>query len=485
LSKTSEQAKDGRLTKTQRSKLLPNAVPSHTRMSAQFLLLAVFLAVVFVTGGSSRSDEIQVAILLPISLIVCAFAVATLRREHFAKFGILLLGFGVVFVLALAHLVPVPPGLRQIMPEGALIASIETAAGMEAGWRPLALFPVGGWQALISLATPLALCLLGVQLSKHERLRMLPLLIVLASASGLIGLLQAIGDPSSPLYLYRVTNNGSAVGLFANRNHAATLLACIFPMLAVYASGINDSAGERRRRQLLCVAVALVVVPLVLVTGSRSGLLSAALGLLGAAALYRRPEKVDPKSRHSPKTFAVNLRVWAALVVVGMGLITVYFSRATAVDRLFGHTSGDDGRTDFLVVSADLFWQYLPWGSGSGSFAEAYKIAEPPRLLDPSYLNHAHNDWVETAVVFGAPGLLVLAIVIIAYGYLTYRLWRHSDPSRSSVTLARMASVAIAIIAIASISDYPLRSPILMSVMALLTIMFLSGDSKTRLERKD
>ena len=311
-------------------------------------------------------------------------------------------------------------------------------------------------------------------------LRLQPVLIGLASVSGLIGLLQIVGDPNGPLYFYRTTNNGSAVRLFANRNHAATLLGCLFPMLAVYASTAGGSADGQRSRQLWCIAIATVAVPLILITGSRSGLLSGIIGLAGAALLYSSPEhKHDNKAQITKKRFA-SIPVIGGIVVFALGLLTYLFARAEAVERLFFAVSDQNRRADFIVVSTDLFWKYYPLGTGSGSFAEMYQLVEPLDLLNPKRLNRAHNDWIEIAVTYGIPGLILLALFVGWYARQVYRLWRYGDSSRQSVKVARMAALAIAMIALASLSDYPLRTPIMMSFSAVLVLWFTNGSSKPK-----
>ena len=50
-----------------------------------------------------------------------------------------------------------------------------------------------------------------------------------------------------------------------------------------------------------------------------------------------------------------------------------------------------------------------------GFLCGSFQIAEPARLLDSTYLNHAHNDWIEIAVTFGVPGLLLLVGAIFFY----------------------------------------------------------------------
>jgi O-antigen ligase len=440
-----------------------------SKPSVQYWLLAFFLLMLFATGGGSRTDVQSLVFLRPVSIIVCALACMTLRREHFAGRMWLVGSAGAMFLLALLHLVPLPPSIWQSIAGRQDLVDVEKLAGLSDIWRPLTLAPMNGWHAFLSLFTPLAVILLGIQLNRDDLFGLLPLVIALTALSGLLGLLQAIGDPQGALYFYRITNNGSAVGLFANRNHAATLLACMFPMLAVYAATARGEADAVKMRQLIAAAIAIVLVPLILVTGSRSGLVSAVIGLGAAALLYRQPSDVRTVRRGKPDRVKA-LPILGGVAVISLAFLTYFLSRAEAIERLFMKASGEDSRTDFWAVSVDLFWKYFPWGSGSGSFVEAYQIVEPARLLDATYLNRAHNDWVETAVTFGLPGVVALSVAAIAFGIRSYRLWRNADGSERAVAHGRLASVMIAMIAIASVSDYPLRTPTMMGLFAIFAL---------------
>jgi hypothetical protein len=450
---------------------LPNIKQITNRPAPQFWILAVFLMILFATGGASRVDVQSLIIIRPLSVIVCALAFLTLRREHLIGRRWLLGSIAVACLLALLHVIPLPPSLWQSLPGRQDVIEVEKLAGLKDIWRPLTLTPMNGWHAVASLFVPLAVMLLGIQLIRDDLFRLLPLLIALAALSGFVGLLQAIGDPQGPLYFYRITNNGSAVGFFANRNHAATLLACLFPMLAILASTAKGTADEIRFRQLIAAAIGIVLVPLILVTGSRSGLLLSFIGLAAAGLLYRRPAEGRVVRRGTPN------RIKAGPILVGIAIaclsfITYFFSRAEAVERLFVAASEEDNRTDIWAVSLDLIWKYFPWGSGSGSYVETYQIAEPARMLDATYLNRAHNDWVETAVTFGLPGIIALTLAVGAFALRSYRLWRHHDSARRAVAFGRLASVTILILAVASISDYPLRTPTMMGVFAIFALWF-------------
>lgn len=444
--------------------------PRPTRKpSAKYCILVLFLLVLFATGGASRTDIESLVILRPLSVILCALGWITLRREHLEGRGLLFGWVGAIFVLTLLHLIPLPPAIWQSLGAREDLVDVEKMSGLADIWRPLTLAPIDGWHAFVSLFVPLGVILLGVQLTRNELFGLLPVVMCLATLSGLLGLLQVIGDPKGSLYFYALTNNGSAVGLFANRNHAATLLALLFPLLAIFASSGSDQADSMRMRRMIAPAIAIVLVPLILVTGSRSGLVSAVIGLVAAAVLYRQPSNAcnsRPEKLGRFKAFAI----LAGVGVTSIAFLTYFFARAEAIERLLIKSSGVDDRTDFWTVSIDLLVKHLSWGSGSGSFVYAYRVAEPTRLLDTTYLNHAHNDWVETAVTFGLPGVIGVLVVFITYGIRSYRLWRNTDGSKRAIAFGRLASVMIAIIAIASFSDYPLRAPTMMGLFAICAL---------------
>lgn len=445
--------------------------------SLQFWLLAAFLLLVFLCGGASRIDVQSLLILRPASILVCALAAMTLTREQIRRHRGLLAAATVLFLLAALHLIPLPPALWQSLPGREAAIAIDALAGLNEVWRPLTLTPMNGWHALVALFAPLAVLLLGIQLGKEDRYRLLPLVLGLGALSGLIGLLQVIGNPRGPLYFYRITNHGAAVGLFANRNHAATLLACLFPMLAVYASAAKATVDQQNSRQLQAAAMAIVLVPLILVTGSRAGLVTAGLGLLAAPLLFRRPAP-GRKLRRENAGFKIGARpILATMALLSVGFLTIFFARAEAIERLFAPSSPDDNRLDFWRVSIAMFRDYFPFGSGSGSYVEAFQIVEPNRILDATYLNHAHNDWVEIAVTFGLPGVLLMLVAVFLYTRRTYRLWRSGDGTRRSIAFGRMAGVAMALIGIASMTDYPLRTPIIACLFAILLLWFVdAGD---------
>jgi hypothetical protein len=435
--------------------------------------LVVFLVLTFLTGGGSRADIQSLIILRPAAVIFCGIALWSLRWEHVQGHTFLFGMAAAIFALVGSHLIPLPPTMWGALPGREIITEIDKVAELGEVWRPLTMVPSGGWNAFYSLFVPLAVLLLGVQLSREERFKLLPWLLGLGLFSGFMGLLQSIGDPQGPLYFYNVTNNGSAVGLFSNRNHQAILLAMLFPMLAVYASTGVRAEEQAKVRGYIALAAGAVLVPLLLVTGSRAGLILGAFGIACTALLYRKPDIIIPKKRRGNKH---DLR-WLAggFAVLCLGALTIITSRAEAVSRL---TLTDlSGELRFLawVPIAKMAWKYFPVGSGAGSFVDIFKIDEPVELLGPSYLNHAHNDWLELCFTFGLPGLMLVVTAVFAFVHSACKAFSNWRAQAPKVQHARLGVFLILIMAIGSIGDYPLRTPSI-AVVFVLAAMWLYGD---------
>jgi O-antigen ligase len=433
----------------------------------QFWFLTIFLILISVTGGGSRSDIQSLVFLRPISVVCCGAALWTLSREQ-ANSQRVLLGFAAAaLVLAIIHLIPLPSVIWHALPGRQLMAEIDAVARLGDVWRPIAMVPQGAWNAFYALFAPLAVLLLCIQLLPEQRLNLIAVLLCIGGFSGLLGLLQAIGPVDGPLYFYRITSNGSAVGVFTNRNHQAIMLATMFPMLAAYASTGIKSVEQSRRKLWVACAIGVALIPLILVTGSRAGLFVAILGLVFATLLYRKPSLNQPAKRQvvrfNPR-YAVT-----AFAVLCMAAITVLMSRAATFDRLLATDQTEELRFRIWGPIARIAWLYFPFGSGAGSFVEVYQIHEPYELLNPTYLNHAHNEVLELYMTFGLPGLLLLVAALVAIARLAFSALRPAthapEPRRPRLGLA-----VISIVAVGSIGDYPLRTPLLACVFVVSLI---------------
>lgn len=401
--------------------------------------------------------------------MVCGLALVTLSVHDFVGRKWLAGCLAAALVLSLFHVIPLPV-------ESSVTGDVDKLLG-DGSWRPLTSTPNEGWNAFYALLVPLATVLAGIQLGRNDLFRILLIIMSLGMFSGLVGLLQVVGGENSPFYLYRITNNGEAVGLFANRNHLATMLALMFPMFAFYAGASSGQAGLHRKRQISVIIASITLLPLILVVGSRSGLLLSLLSLGMSVLLYQSMAKRNSVRAGSLTKFTVPIVILGAVLL--FGTITIWYARAEALERLFNAGTGELQRSEFWNIAASQFLQYLPLGSGAGSFANIFQLEEPVRLLKATYLNRAHNDFLETAVTFGVPGLVVLTAFFVWFVSRSLKVWFQMDGTRYSVSLARMASIAMALVLTASITDYPLRTPILMCVFAICALCLAQAGIKS------
>ncbi len=457
----------------------PRFLHGPDRVSSQLVVLSAFLVFVFLLGGGARADVQSLLILRPASVLVCGIGLWTLTGEQVRRYRFLFILAAMIFSLVLLHLVPLPHSVWSSLPGREMVDQIDQATGLASTWRPISLVPAATWNALYSLFVPLAVLILAVQLQRSDSARLLTLLILLGVASGLIGLLQVVGPADSPLYFYQITNRGAAVGIFANRNHAAVFLACLFPMLAIFASTGTRSSEQRRFRTWISVAIAIVLVPLLLVTGSRAGAIAALVGIASTALLYRRPA-IEHPGRRRGGTQTTRHVIIGGFAIASLGLLLALFSRAQAIDRLLASGQADDLRFQVWGPIATMAWKYAPIGSGIGSFVEVFQVDEPAGLLKPTYLNHAHNDWLENALTAGIPGLLIVAVILVAVVHRSITVWRSADASRPETAFARMASVILVILALGSATDYPLRAPSMMCVAVLAGVWLHGGAGRAR-----
>lgn len=432
-------------------------------------VLLCFFFVLFMTGGGSRNDLTSLLFLRPFSALVFGASVlllpsGSLRRCRTVAFLLAALAF-----LHLLHLLPLPPGLFAALPGRSAIVEGLDVVELGDDWRPLSLVPFRTWNSLYALIVPAAALLLiaARQRSRSHRL-VIFLLVGLAAFSALLGLLQAVAPHDAGLYLYRVTNRGLAVGLFANRNHNAVFLATAIPMIAYLIGTMRRHAPQWQRLALL--ALLAVLIPATLMTGSRAG----AAALIVALATF--PFLVGHDTLRS---LAVHRRLLiAAAVGLFLLLALVAFMPTGTIMRSADLVVGEDIRFDIWPVSIQVVQQHFPFGAGMGAFVEAYQILEPDDQLRSQYVNHAHNDVLELLVDAGIAG----AALLVAGTVLWVRTLVRALRAGSSARLPRLGLIVSGLLAAASIVDYPLRTPALAAlfVIALVWCNTYTTDKEAR-----
>lgn len=432
--------------------------------------MIVLLAAVLLFGGSSRSDLPNLIFLRPLSILLLAFALWRLRIDHVRSHPWIVGGALLILVMPLLQLVPLPPAIWRALPGRELLVEIDAKAGLGDVWRPISLVPSATWNAFFALFAPLAALIFGLRLSVRDRTMMLPLLLGAGFFSALLGMLQILGPDGGMLRFYPVTHEDSAVGLFANRNHQAAFLACLFPALALFATTPTGMRLDGPLKPVIAAGGAFILIPLILITGSRAGLVAGVLGIVLAGVILLGPLL---KSRRSSRRRRLTIMGVVAIPVAGatLAIATAWLGRAESLQRLLLWQSDDDYRMKAWQPIIQLIKDYFPVGSGYGSFKDVYQINEPRELLHRSYFNQAHNDWLEVLMTGGLPALLILAVVCGAVAWRLYTLLVRINRAPSAQDrFALLGLSVILILAFASTTDYPLRVPSIACIWVLSVI---------------
>ncbi|MEP0404697.1 MAG: O-antigen ligase family protein, partial [Lentilitoribacter sp.] len=426
----------------------------------RFALLISFLVLVFLTGGGSRNDVQSLAILQPLAFIFAAAALIVAGKQQLKRLGLPLTLLAVLAAIVLLQLIPLPPTIWHMLPGREPIIASGELLGLDNVWRPISLSPASTWSSLFFLAIPLAaMILFAIQSRLHQR-RLIGFFIGIALASSILAILQLSSPEGSVFYLYRVTNDGAAVGLFANRNHHAMYLACAILMAFWYAASLDKADKHMAIKGVFAAVSLMVFLPMIFVIGSRAGLLLGFVCIVLGFYFILRSELFG-KSRFlswmPDSKFGVAIPIALLLGFSLMAIATQMTDNATALDRLIGQNSIDELRISLLPTLLEMVNEFWVIGAGFGSFELVYKSFEPQSLLSTKYLNMAHNDLVQLIVEAGLAGILLIVIFAIWLITKSIDIAKSSTPKRPSRQL--MSLLLILIWGIASLFDYPMRVP--------------------------
>ncbi|QNM83554.1 O-antigen ligase family protein [Sphingomonas sabuli] len=406
-----------------------------------YLLLAIIL------GGSAQGVWGNLALqLIGIALIgFCAAFQPAPSGPWLARLPVMLLMAALVVIAV--QLVPLPPGVWTGLPGRGAIVEGFRVLGQPLPSLPLSLAP---YQTLVTafwLIPPIAV-FVGVRNLAPEPRRIAIAIVGGTVLAILLGAVQAGGGEGGPAYPYANSSVG-AVGFFANRNHMATLLLVAIPagaaLLGTSKSDRRSSAG----RYGIGIALLLLLLVAIALNGSLAvyllalPILLASVTLLPAAAAWRR--------------FA--LPVTAVALVAG---IAVLATRPVSVLQDRETSRSVDSRSQIWATTNRAIADSFPAGTGLGTFEQVYRQYEDPAQVTPSYVNHAHNDYLELVLELGLAGLILMAVFVGWWAFASVRVWT----SQLSAPFARAATIASAAILVHSVVDFPARTAAIACILA-------------------
>lgn len=427
--------------------------------------IALFCVVAnILLGGTSRNGDGLTTLAYTIDVFAIGFFLLVADRSGLAQVRPLLAFLGGLTLIACGQLIPLPPAIWIHLPGHAILRDAALVADLPQPWRPISLAPSLTMRSLLGVIPPLTL-LLGAACMPRQRQFLIAWAIVgVAVFSAILGVMQFASGGSPALYFYAPGLHDYSVGVFTNRNHQAAFLALSVSLLR---SVLSTSLSTSRRPYIVeyCFwPVALVIISAVIVTGSRTGLGLSILGLF-AAMLIVKPSMPTLHGVPGGRYAIIMLPLIVAAAII---LIFISFGRAASIDRLLD-TSGYQGelRFAFWPIILREVWHFLPLGSGLGTFDTVFRLYEPDWALKSTFFNHAHSDPLEWVLTTGVAGVLLLTGFVIWLVHAVRDVLVRDRGSNRRL-LAQSAIVGILILTLASLPDYPLRTPALSAVFAAL-----------------
>ncbi|MEQ5789344.1 O-antigen ligase family protein [Erythrobacter sp. NFXS35] len=437
----------------------------------RWVWIGLFVAAIALLGGSSRPDPIQHALLRPLAALFLIPALYHLRLADLGRVKVLAALLDMTLVWMIIQLVPLPPELWQGLPGRGIIAEIDQLAGIEAVWRPLSLAPFRGLNSALGMVIPITALLLALSMKMDTRLVLLAI-VAIGLVDAAFGMLQVIGGPRSPLYLFAIASRGAPAGIFANENHSAVFSA--LALLTIVRLSLELHVPKDPAWLRLAAAPAFVFILLaVLVTGSRAGYAATLVVLVASGMMALLNSRKQARStRHKRRRDGLHKRsgilalIFAASLVLVV-MMFVWLERTPALQDMLTRSSFEDLRWSLWPVLAVMIGDHWLLGTGFGSFDAVYHFYEPTALLLPRYVNHAHNDWAQLVIEGGLPAIMLLAAGLV---WLGNALWIVIRKAETSAIYLIFWMACIAIIGAASIVDYPLRTPIFQTVFVWLFV---------------
>lgn len=436
---------------------MPIQVKQRFRPSLPFVALCVFLALLWVVGGASRADASGQILVQGGAALVLVVAILFGPRPDIASARPIWLLLLAAILLMVVQLIPLPPGVWPELPGRAMFAEADFG-GQSQSWRPWSLTPGATTIALTGMLTPLAVLLLMTSISAEERLLTVNVVFLLTILSALLGLMQFSGGGLNNPFINDTL--GAVSGSFANRNHLALFLAigCLLTMFWAF-----SPKHSKWWRGLVAAGLLLLILLLILATGSRAGMGLGGLAVSLGAIMFRK--KIQRDLRGLPRW--VQPAILSAILIVFAGFIylSIAANRAVSLQRIFYINSESDMRANGLPIVLDIIQNYFPFGTGFGSFDPIFRIYEPLRLLKITYFNHAHNDFLEILIEAGLPGALLMLAALGWWAVASTKAWRLA--ASSAGIPAKLGSSIILLIIIASIFDYPARTPMIAAIIVI------------------
>jgi O-antigen ligase len=414
------------------------------------ILVALYLLACIVLGGSAQNAWTNLSLQIGGIALIAWAAINRSPTQESKGISALHVMLVCAILLVLVQLVPLPASLWPRLPGRGDIAESIALLGYPLRPFPISEMPYDSVLTLFAAIPAIAALAATEQLAPSPRATALAVVVGMVAAI-FLGAVQVAGGPNSYAYFYKIHAPG-AIGFFANANHMATLLLVGIPMAAaLVVSAKSDRQSAAVARYGLGAAMLVLVIVGIALNGSRAAAGLSVPVIIASAAIF--PAAV----RWRGPALALSI----VILVAGVGLIMS--SPIAAGELASGENSlAATSRGEIWRTTGQAIGDSFPVGTGLGSFQIAYHRYENPDYIGRSFVNHAHNDFLEVALELGAGGIALMIAFLIWWVVVATRIWT----STYSSPFDRAATIATAAILAHSFVDFPLRTPAISALFA-------------------
>ncbi len=403
-----------------------------------FCLLACLLV-----GGATQRGILVDAILQVIVLAGSAYALMSAQMSKAMRAGIFM--FILILMAGIAQLVPLPISLLEAGRLNILLPFTGNHPYAAISAAPISLSASRTVQAIIFALTPVVFFIAAARLPQEKFADLLPFFVIGLVCNLIAGGLQY--SFSTGVTLGDLLGYGVMVGMFANVNHFSTLVFASLPLI-VYFGFFHD-------RGIMAILLLALTFLILLAAGSRAGI------LLGFGVVIISVGSLVWRGRVG--TLAM-LALLVILIVYGYGALVQVGSQ---------QLDADFGRREFALTTWRAIQDNWLWGTGFGTFDLVYPAYERPEMVHASYVNHAHNDFLEVLLEGGVAAVAIFAVYLVMLIVRAVQVYNRP--------LQRLALLSIMVILLHSLVDYPLRTMAVAMTFAFFNVLFFCDiDSKAQ-----
>ena len=361
----------------------------------------------------------------------------------------LLMIAGIALVVIALQLVPLSLSAWQHLGGRQGLAADYRMLGLRISTLPLSLTPYETLGDSLKLIPPLAMACAIVRLRAYRPMWLAAALLAGSAASIVLGALHlAGGDLAAPV--------------FGTASPMAILAALSLPFAV--AAFVSARGAWRQPKAPMMAALAISV--LIMLAGATVDHSFAKIGL-ALSVLLASLLLVARIAPRRPSLLVAGTLVAATAAFFSMAVIDQQ-------DRGHGIGPGIGGRVEVLRTAAHATGDFMPFGSGLGSFQSVYRLYENPDDIAVVNVAHAHDDYLEIALEMGLPGILLMVALLSWWRVACVRAWREPDVA----PFARAAAISSALVLADSLVGFPLRTAAISTVFGMC--LALLADRRVR-----